>query len=123
MLTVRDVMSRDLVVGRLDEPINVLFARMKEQGGQPAFILDDSKLVGVVTEGDVQAILYTAVFFEETAASIMTRNPISVSSTTPAHQAATILNAYQFTALPVVDDMQLVGMVSIHSFLLHLNKR
>ena len=47
----------------------------------------------------------------------MTPNPITTDVKTPAHQAASMLNAYKFNALPVLENGRFVGMITVADFL------
>ena len=47
----------------------------------------------------------------------MTPNPITIGSTVPAYRAAEMLSAYKFGALPVVDQDDLVGIITVTDFL------
>ena len=47
----------------------------------------------------------------------MTTNPMTVTPDTPAHQAARMLSLYKFGSLPVIDQGELVGIVTVTDYL------
>jgi acetoin utilization protein AcuB len=101
---------------------------MKSQGCRQLPVLDNGRLVGIITDRDVRLVMNSPILLhgrwqdEElldkvTAASCMTPNPITVSPDTPAATAAEMLALYKFGALPVVDAGTLVGIVTVTDFL------
>ncbi len=69
-------------------------------------VLDDGRLVGVVTEADVLGKQGSTV------AEIMTTNVVTVTEDTPARDLANLLTSRGFRRVPVVRGSQLVGIVS-----------
>ena len=51
------------------------------------------------------------------AESCMTRDPKTVASDTPIHKVAELLSAYKYGALPVVDDGDLIGIITVTDLL------
>jgi len=47
----------------------------------------------------------------------MTPNPMTVTPATPAYQAAKMLSLYKFGSLPVVDEGNLVGIITVTDYL------
>lgn len=116
MITVAKLMKQNLVFGRVDESIQTVVGRMSRYKCNQLPILDNSELVGIVVERDIREVMQTPLFYEGTAVSIMTRHPITISPDAPATEAAKILNAYQFSALPVVENGRLVGIITVNDF-------
>ena len=50
----------------------------------------------------------------------MTREPMTVSPDTPAHEVADLLALYKFGGLPVVSAGSLVGIITTVDFLQHV---
>ena len=69
-------------------------------------VLDNGRLVGVVTEVDVIGKQ------GNTVAEIMTPNVVTVQEDTPARELATLLTSRGYRRVPVVRGDQLVGIVS-----------
>ena len=129
MLTVRDLMSTNPDTVRPDTPLRAVIQTMKLAGGRQLPVVDEhGHLVGIVTDRDVRLAMNSPMdlpergqeadlVVSETTASCMTPDPITVSSDTPAYRAAEVLSTYKFGALPVVDDDELVGIITVTDFL------
>ena len=59
-------------------------------------------------EGSVDTVVYNMFTIEQ----VMAKNPVSVSSVTTIKEVAEILAKKEFHALPVVDNKELVGIVT-----------
>ncbi|HUH28463.1 CBS domain-containing protein [Gelidibacter sp.] len=59
-------------------------------------------------DGEIESLVYNMFTIEQ----VMAKNIVSVSSTTSIKEVAQILAKKEFHALPVVDDGELVGMVT-----------
>lgn len=128
MLTVNDLMTVIPNTITPDTSLRQVIALMKAQGYRQLPVLDDGKLVGIITDRDVRlainspTVLHSQRENEErldqlTAESCMTTNPITVTPDTPAFRAAEMLSIYKFGALPVVDGETLVGIITVTDFL------
>jgi len=81
------------------------------QSGIIAVLSGDGKLAGVVTDWDVTRAVAENIC-EETVASVMTRKVIAVKPTASILDIVTDLEQNQISAMPVVDDGKVLGMVS-----------
>ena len=128
MLTVNDLMTVDPITITPDTPLRRVIALMKKEGCRQLPVVDDGKLVGLVTDRDVRLTLNSPLIVQEqreeeqfmevmVADSIMTVNPITVTPDTPAYKAAEMLSIYKFGALPVVEGEVLVGIITVTDFL------
>lgn len=128
MLTVNDLMTIDPQTVSPDTSLRHVIELMKREGCRQLPILDDGKLVGIITDRDVRLALNSplSVRVREvneqlldrlTAQSCMTPDPLTVAPTTPAYRAAELLSLYKFGALPVVDGEVLVGIITVTDFL------
>lgn len=128
MLTVKDMMT---VVPDTISPSTSLrdvIGMMKTEGYRHLPVIDDGKLVGIITDRDIRLVMNSPMVLHErrqdeelidtvTAESCMTPNPVSISPDTPAFRAAEMLSIYKFGALPVVENDQLVGIITVTDFL------
>jgi len=128
MILVNDLMTVIPNSVTIDTPLRNLIGLMKAQGYRQLPVLDKGKLVGIVTDRDVRLVMNSPIVLhgrwqdEEildkvTAESCMTPNPITVTPNTSAVKAAEMLSTYKFGAMPVVDDGELVGIISVTDFL------
>jgi acetoin utilization protein AcuB len=101
---------------------------MKAQSCRQLPVLRDGKLVGIITDRDVRLVMNSPlvlhgrwqdeeVLDQMTAENCMTPDPMTVPPEMPAHQAANMLSIYKFGALPVMDNDELVGIITVTDFL------
>jgi CBS domain-containing protein len=76
-------------------------------------VMEDDKLVGVITERDIlKAAAHGRDINTTTVGEAMTRNLITVRSSEPVRDAARLMARHWIRHLPVVDDDQVVGVLS-----------
>jgi len=107
-IKVEDVMIRDVaraeLPGSRDEVLEIL--KTKHISGVP--IVKNGKLVGIVTRTD---LLKNPT--EEQIAMLMTRNPITITSDKSIVDAARLILDNNIRRLPVVEDGNLIGLITI----------
>jgi CBS domain-containing protein len=136
MLTVRDVMTRSVVSVPLIAPLKEVAQALVDNQISGVPVVDvDGTVLGVVSEADLlvkeqgadairhrplarllgesresraQLVKLEAI----TAAEAMTSPAVTITPGRPIHEAAAIMTARRVNRLPVVDDGQLVGIVS-----------
>jgi CBS domain-containing protein len=111
--TVGDLMSTALIVVRDSETIGVADAQMKLGAIRHIPVVDPKQnLVGILSAGDVLLALARgkkSVRVGET----MTRNPVTVTSDTPVHEAIELMLEHRFGSLPVLGtDGHLMGILT-----------
>lgn len=117
MLTVSDLMTFNPKTVTPTTSLTEIRHLMRAEGCRHLPVVEDGRLVGIVTDRDLRAVVNTPVLAHGSAETIMTANPITVSPSTPAHRAAEMLNLYKFNSLPVVDHGVLVGIITSTDFL------
>ncbi len=82
-------------------------------------VVENGRIVGIFTERDVLSRLVAAGLDPALTPieQIMTRDPITVPSTTTVDEVMELFTNKRFRHLPVVDDGRLVGLVSIGDIL------
>ena len=134
-LTVRDVMTRDVVTVGPDTPIDEIVTLLIDRGVKAVPVVDSAgHPVGILTDGDLlrrgrldlPVHLQQALPLEQRAeaakarrgyadqaSELMTPNPHTIGAAAPLAQAAQHLAEYDLKRLAVVDDEErLVGIVS-----------
>lgn len=122
-MLVRDFMTTDVTA--LQDTDTLLDARMVfvRSSFRHLPVLRGKQLVGVVTEHDVRQYTpstlsgvtpeeYNRILETTPVSRAMTREPISVRPDQPVFEAANILYTQRFGCLPVVEDGELVGIVT-----------
>ena len=86
-------------------------------------IVDGEELVGILSDRDVQrctpsrlsrvsADEYNSIFQTTQIATVMTREPKTISPDAPLHDTAAILRAGKLGCLPVVENGKVVGIIT-----------
>ena len=79
-----------------------------------------SKLIGVITDGDIRHFIAEKIFnFNEiTAEKIMTKNPHTIYAKSFLYDALNIMEKHQITVLPVIDKNNILqGILHLHDIL------
>lgn len=129
-LAIRDIMATDVIMVRPDDTLSHIRRIFEKNNFHHLPVVEPGeKLVGIISRTDYVKIAYvlslntadenmTAVVFPELfAKDIMTPQPMSVEPMDTLGLAADIFLANKFHALPVVEDDQLVGIVTTHDLL------
>lgn len=91
-------------------------------------VVEHGKLIGIVTDRDLREVTPSYPIFRDRqeirhylqklkVSSAMTVDPLVVSPGTPLVEAARLLTNYRIGSLPVVQDSELVGIISVTDFL------
>jgi len=81
-------------------------------------VLNQNKLVGIVTDGDIRRMLNkTENISGLTVEEIMTKNPKTISSETLVSEALNILEDFSITQLIVLDNHEYKGVLHLHDIL------
>jgi len=81
-------------------------------------VMQNQKLVGIITDGDLRRMLEKHSDFSTLKASdIMTSRPKSIQKNQMAVEALEIMKENDITQLPVLDDEKYVGVVHLHDIL------
>jgi acetoin utilization protein AcuB len=131
MLRVRDLMSGAPETVPPDANLHDVLIKMNRQGYRHLPVVENGRLVGIVTDRDVRLAVNSPVVEEDAdftrqealegvqVFDCMTPDPQCVTADMPAYEAADLLSLNKFGAMPVVDDGKLVGMISTIDFLKH----
>lgn len=78
---------------------------------------ENGRLVGILTHTDLVHLMADDPGSPVTVESVMKTNPVTVSPSTPTRTAIDLLRHHHIGCLPVVDQDQLVGMITAKDFL------
>ncbi len=120
--TVGQFMSIDLFTLRPDDLVDLAASVMDWRHIRHVPVEDNQgRLVGLVTHRGLLRLMSRGSISNGkkplTVREIMKTNPTSVSSTTPSLEAIEIMRTSKIGCLPVVDDGELVGIVTSYDFL------
>ncbi|MGD0171552.1 MAG: CBS domain-containing protein [Halobacteriota archaeon] len=108
MIRVEDVMTGDVVFVEVPGSRDTALKIMKDKGITSLPVVKNHKLVGIVTRGDIFRNPE-----EDQIALLMTRQPVFVSPNATINDAARILVENTIRRMPVVDDSELVGFITV----------
>ena len=107
-MNVEDVMTRDVVFVEVPGSRDTALKIMKEKGITSVPVVKKRTLVGIITRGDIFRNPE-----EDQIALLMTRQPVFVSPMTTIEDAARIFIEKAIRRMPVVEDSQLVGFITL----------
>lgn len=85
---------------------------MDIEGARQLIVLQGQEVVGIITERDLCMAIHGYDLSGRVVADCMTPDPLTVSPQTPIYRAAQIMSIYKYSALPVVEDGRLVGLIT-----------
>jgi CBS domain-containing protein len=109
-----EVMTPASVTDGPDQTIRAAAARMWEQQTGSLLVIDDQRLIGIVTERDLlRAVGQGKDVDGTTVGDVMSISLLTVGPETSVHDAARLMAANWIRHLPVLADEQVVGIVSL----------
>jgi acetoin utilization protein AcuB len=121
-MLVRDVMHSNVITVAPDTTVTEAAQLMSHHGIRHLPIVSETRLVGLISERDLKASAASRATtrtgrgpvpaVEPTVADLLRPVLLSVTSLTPAEDAARLLARHRIGSLPVVDGGQLVGIVT-----------
>jgi len=87
--------------------VNATLKYLNESGQNCAFVMQQSRLVGIFTDRDVlRKVVDEPDRWADPIDSVMTRTPLTVESTATAMDALHLMNSHRFRNVPVMGDEQ-----------------
>ena len=121
LLHVSDVMSQGEAMPIVNDGVQLSAALIeisKKGLGMVAVVNDQNQLAGIFTDGDLRRTLeHNADVRSTNITDVMTQGGISIAPDALAVAAVTQMQQHQITALPVVDNEQVVGIITMHGLL------
>lgn len=105
-------MARELITIPKDSSIKEAMMTMKKHGIRHLPVIENNRLVGMVTESDIRAVHLASMIEEISIADIMLTNPLTISPETPLEDAARLLIENRISGFPVIENDRLLGMIT-----------
>ncbi|MED3552442.1 CBS domain-containing protein [Cytobacillus praedii] len=112
-MQVRDVMSTSVQSCSNQDDLSTVASKMQALNIGSMPVVENNQVVGMVTDRDMVVRGLTNGAPNDSIQSVMSNNVISVSSSASLEEAAQLMSQHQVRRLPVVDNGNLVGMVSL----------
>jgi acetoin utilization protein AcuB len=134
MLAVIDIMTSNPQTVTPDTVLLEILATMSSNDLRHVPVVDKGKLVGIISDRDLRLSMNSILsdgnmsnhfkWLEQfVAKQCMTENPIVVAPDTSIYKAAALLFDHKISALPVVDEGRLIGIVTVTDLLGYLANR
>ncbi|MGV0755727.1 CBS domain-containing protein [Empedobacter brevis] len=119
---VAQIMAKVLIAVPANKKISEVNELFKEYNIRHIPVTEGTKLVGVISKNDVSKLGYGVGEIDQNALNtmydtyelkdVMVKEPVTVSSETNVKDVAEILSEQSFHSLPVVDNNEVVGIVT-----------
>jgi CBS domain-containing protein len=118
-MRVKDFMTQNPITVSPLENIENTSQVLNKNGIHQAPVVSNGKLVGMVTDRDLKIVLSEDLRDPNVSvASVMSRNPITVTDDLKMVEAAKIIRKKRFNALPVVNKKgELIGILTVRDIL------
>jgi len=120
---ISNLMTKDVVTLNLTDSLYSAEKRMKVNHIRHMPVVDDEKLIGLLSLSDLQRISFIDAYSKEgtedtpvynmlSIKDMMIKEPISIYPSTTILEASKLLATKEFHSLPVVEDGKLVGIIT-----------
>ncbi len=113
-MKVGEWMERELVTIDRKTTIQGAISLMKKHSIRHLPVIEEGRLVGLVTEGDMRQVFVASLIEELSIDDVMIKDPITVKVDTEIDDAARVIYYNKIGGLPVVDEGQgLLGIITV----------
>jgi CBS domain-containing protein len=115
IVLVRDVMSKDVKVVRLDSSVKEVVATMNKFDIGSIVVVQGGRPVGIITERDILRRTVEPCLAPETLTErqVMSSPVLTINETASVDEAAKLMARKRVKKLPVMDKQKLVGIVTL----------
>jgi CBS domain-containing protein len=106
-------MSRDLLTVEAARPLVAVVQRMAERDVGAVLVLDDGRLIGIMTERDLMRAFARGLREDAVVGDCMTADPDTIAPDDTTGHAAVLMIHGGYRHLPVVDGEEVVGVLSM----------
>jgi len=116
-MKVESWMSRDVRTVSSNADVREALALMKKHSIRHLPVVDGGRFVGLVTLGDLRQALLAPMIEKLKVGDVMIRDPFTISRDTALEKAALIIYERRIGCLPVLEDGQVVGIITVKDIL------
>lgn len=111
-MLVRDFMTKNPTTVDPDDMAEKIYVTMKKLNFRQCPVVQDGALVGIVTDGDIEAFMGRGT--ELKVKDAMITNPVTILDYASVEGAADLMRSRKFNALPVLSNKnKLIGIISV----------
>ena len=126
--TVADCMTADPTTVGPNDSLQRVVELLRRRDIRSVPVLQEGRLIGIVTDRDVRQVAPAYPLFRDedeirrytenlTVTAAMTADPMTIAPDAPLVDAARVLETYRISSLPVVDGVELVGVLTVTDLL------
>lgn len=110
-----DVMTKEVASLNVDDTVEKAAQMMKENNVGSIPVCRDGKIAGIITDRDItlRSVAEGKNVSSIKVSSVMSSNPVTGDPNMDVHQAAKLMAENQIRRLPIVDNNNLVGILSL----------
>jgi CBS domain-containing protein len=114
-MKVREIMTKDVATLNADDSVERAAQLMKQYNVGAIPVCKEEDVIGIITDRDIalRSVAQGENSRNQKVREVMSSNPVLVNSETDIHDAARIMSERQIRRLPVVENKNLVGIVSL----------
>lgn len=114
-MKVKEMMTKDVATLNSKDSVERAAQLMKQYNVGAIPVCDEEKVIGIVTDRDIalRSVAQGENGRNQTVRDIMSSNPVVINSETEIHDAARIMSERQIRRLPVIENNNIVGIVSL----------
>ena len=113
-MKVGEWMERELITIDRNTTIQEAISLMKKHSIRHLPVIEEGRLVGLVTEGDMRQVFVASLIEELSIDDVMIKDPITVKVDAEIDDAARVIHYNKIGGLPVVDEDQgLLGIITV----------
>lgn len=116
-MRVQDIMSREVEAVAPSTEASAAWERMKRKGIHHLVVLEDGRLVGVISDRDLGSSRARTFRDGKQVADLMTEHVIAVTPESTVRQAANRLRGHSIGCLPVLKEGKLKGILTVSDLL------
>jgi len=126
------LMSRSVITAHHGDAISKVRALVREHGVHHIPVVNGDQLIGIISWSDILRVSFGDAFHTDertvdatldhtlSLEQVMQKNPVTLAETGTVREAAEILAANSFHALPIVSGSKLVGIVTTTDLIKYL---
>lgn len=114
-MLVKDVMTSSVVTIESDKTLQEAVGKMLDERVGSVVVVDDDTPVGMITETDALRAVHTAgkPYDEIGVTEVSSRSPITIDPNSSVMEAVNTMNENGIKKLPVMEGLDLVGIITI----------
>lgn len=114
-MQIKDVMTKDVASVKPEDSVERAAQLMDEYNIGSIPVCSSEKIIGIITDRDIacRSVAKGENTKTQTVRDVMTSNPVVINSNADVHDAVRIMGERQIRRIPIVDNNNLVGMVSL----------